>query len=509
MPSLPLRSLNALVDKAAKKMNLTPLDTLKSYIANDLDTDVATDVVTDLNNEIDNDNIDNDSTGNKRSALNPASTSNSTDDYETVVNNAADRQADLQNMLDETPLSPAQRHTLYYVIKGLSYLPTPLLENIISSLKGSGLKQYENANAHLRLILAVNGKLKRPFQLSQMSELRKRFAADAVAMQSPKVWQQPSTSTLSKLKALHKRDTAVYWYDKTIADADKNDMTIRCYQSNATVQKNPAAEDETVMLFFHGGGFCIGDIDTHHEFCHVVCAQTGWSVVSVDYRLAPEYPAPTALRDCIAAYAWLANNSHTLGASASRIVLAGDSAGGCLATLVAQQVATPNEAAWLELGPLGQKMLNQLKDLPHPVAQMPLYPVTDVDINYPSWSLYGEGLLLDHDDIVVFEAGYMQRSSLPRRHALISPMWGDSEQICPTYMVAAELDILHDQAYAYAEKLKNHCVDVQTYTVLGAPHGFIHLMSVHQGLGKQTRHIIDNFATFVNNIINDTPLTAA
>ena len=84
------------------------------------------------------------------------------------------------------------------------------------------------------------------------------------------------------------------------------------------------------MLFLHGGGFCIGDIDTHHEFCHAICARTGWSIVSVDYRLAPENPAPDALRDGIAAYAWLVENCHTVNALPSRIVIAGDSAGGGL-----------------------------------------------------------------------------------------------------------------------------------------------------------------------------------
>lgn len=477
MPNSPFVSVNTLLSKLTGSMNFTPTDSVTPT-----------------------DSIENDAT---------------------TKLNVNDKSLFLKEKgRDDKPLTRYQRHTLHYVLKGLSYLPAPLLENIVSSLKGPSLKQYKHANAHLRLILAVNGKLKRPLQLSQLSELRKRFAVDAVAMQSPEIWGENFTSKsfsdkLSKLKLVNKNSgSSVHWKDKIIADADDGDMTIRCYQSNPAIKNKRnrgkyAEHDETVMLFFHGGGFCIGDIDTHHEFCHEVCEQTGWSVVSVDYRLAPEYAAPTALRDCIAAYAWLAENSHTLGASSSRIVLAGDSAGGCLATLVAQQVAKPDEAAWLEFGPLGQKMLNQLKGLPHPVAQMPLYPVTDVDIDYPSWSLYGEGLLLDHDDIVVFEAGYMQRSTLPRRHALISPMYGDSEQICPTYMVAAELDILHDQAYAYAKQLHSHGVHVHSYTVLGAPHGFIHLMSVHQGLGQETEYIINDFANFVSDIIRSKSQLAA
>lgn len=407
------------------------------------------------------------------------------------------------------PATDYQRHALHYVLKGLGYLPDPMLEGLISCLKGPTSKQYLNANAHLRFIIAVNGRLKTPLQLDKMPELRQRFAADAVAMQDPKVWQQASSNKLTTLKIINKsNDAPVNWQDKIIDNADGGDMTIRCYQAGLHSKKN-SNPDETVMLFFHGGGFCIGDVDTHHEFCHSVCAQTGWAVVSVDYRLAPEHAAPTALQDAIAAYAWLADNSHTLGASASRIVLAGDSAGGGLSTLVAQQVTNPDEQAWSDLGLTGQKLYKQLKTLPKPLAQMPLYPVTDIETDYPSWELYGEGLLLDHADVAVFDAAFMQNSLLAREHVLISPMIGDNSKVCPTYIVASELDVLRDEAFAYANQLKAADISVETHTVLGAPHGFMHLMSVHRGLEQETRYIINDFARFVSEISTTESLLVA
>lgn len=406
------------------------------------------------------------------------------------------------------PLAHYQQHTLHYVLKAIGYLPAPLLESFVNYLKGPTSKQYLHANAHLRLIVAVNAKLKRPLQLTQMAGLRKRFAADTVAMQAPEVWEQTRTKKASNTTlidmalAIRNHKVSVDWHDKRIANADGGDMTVRCYQAKNTKKPNQKqSSDKMVMLFFHGGGFCIGDINTHHEFCHTVCKKTGWAVVSVDYRLAPEYPAPTALRDCIAAYAWLAQHCHTLGASPSRIVLAGDSAGGGLSTLVAQQVAAVDESSWLDLGLDGQKSINLLKDLPQPIAQMPLYPVTDIEIDYPSWGLYGRGLLLDHDDIVVFDAAYLQDSPLSRDHPLISPMIGDNRQVCPSYIIAAELDILRDEAFAYAERLRQHGIEVQTHTVLGAPHGFIHFMSVHRGLGDETDYIINGFASFVRQLL--------
>lgn len=419
------------------------------------------------------------------------------------------------------PMASCQPHTLHYAMKGVGYLPNPLLEILVGYLKGSTSTQYLYANAHLRLILAVNSKFKSPLELTPMKELRKRFAVDAVAMQAPKVWKRASANMFSNIKRFTKKgETPIRWEDKVISNADEGDMTIRCYQSGFGASRlgsgrlgfkkrsihNP---DETVMLFFHGGGFCIGDVDTHHEFCHALCEQTGWPVVSVDYRLAPENPAPAALRDCITAYAWLVEHSRTFNASPSRIVLAGDSAGGGLCTLIAQQLTAPTEKAWLDLGIDGQKMFDLLQRLPAPLAQMPIYPVTDIETDYPSWELYGEGLLLDHGDVAVFDAACFKNSPLPRRHILNCPMLGDNRQVCSTYIVVAELDVLRDEAFAYAEQMKSHGIPVKTHTVLGAPHGFIHFMSVHEGLGQETSGIIDGFADFVRDVIHTQSQLAA
>lgn len=421
-----------------------------------------------------------------------------------------------EKILEHHLMTNYQPHLLHYAIKSFGCLPTPILESLIKCLDGPTLKQYLHVDAHLRLILAVNSKLKTPLQLIEMSELRKRFATDAVAMQAPKVWQQASDNLLSNLKQFHKKgDSAISWQDRTITNADDGAMTIRCYQNETSdngfgfKKEQTSNPDETVLLFFHGGGFCIGDLNTHHEFCHAICEQTGWPVVSVDYRLAPEHPAPAAVRDCISAYAWLAEHCEEFGALPSRIVLAGDSAGGGLSTLMAQQIITPNKEAWLDLGDEGQKTFDILQGLPHPMAQMPLYPVTDIETDYPSWELYGEGLLLDHADVAIFDAACLENSPLPRQHILTSPMLGDNRQVCPSYVVAAELDVLRDEAFAYANQLKSYGIAVQTHTVLGAPHGFIHFMSVHQRLGQETQHIITGFANFVREIIKTRALLSA
>ena len=397
-------------------------------------------------------------------------------------------------------------HRLHYLFKGLGQLPAPVIDQLNHHLKASTAEQYPHADAHLRLIMAINNKLKRPLTVDKLLKLRQKFATDVVSVQAPSVWQQADANVDGNTAS---KNNSVNWQDKIITNGDGGDMTIRCYQHPRQKQSatNSNANDpnkNVVMLFFHGGGFCIGDIDTHHEFCHAVCSQTGWALVSVDYRLAPEHRAPTALKDCMAAYAWLIENCYTLGASSSRIVLSGDSAGGCLAALVAQQIINPTPELWPEVSQdkgSVDTFADLVHDLPPPLAQLPLYPVTDYGSNHPSWTLYGQGLLLDNNEAEVFNTAYIKQSDLPQGHPLVSVMNGDNSNMCPSYIVAAELDILRDEAIAYAELLQDDGINVQTYTVLGAPHGFINLMSVHKGLNTETSHIISEFAKFVRQLL--------
>ena len=385
------------------------------------------------------------------------------------------------------------RHRLHYLFNSLGGLPESIIEQLNHRLGATTAEQYPYADAHLRLIMAINAKLKQPLTVDKMLKLRKTFATDVVSIQSPTVWQQAEANV-----DVNDKKVGVNWHGKTIANGDGDNMTIRCYQSD---QQN---NDKVVMLFFHGGGYCIGDLDTQHEYCHSVCHQTGWAVVSVDYRLAPEYRAPTALKDCLAAYAWLTEHADSLGALSSRIVLSGDSAGGCLAILVAQQITMPTPALWQEISEdeQGADHFNELiNDLAYPLAQLPLYPVTDYGSEHPSWSLYGQGLLLDNAEADAFNTAYIKQSKLPQAHPLVSVMNGDSSNICPSYIVAAELDILRDEALVYAQYLEDEGLEVKTYTVLGAPHGFINLLSVHQGLNRETTYIINEFKGFVQNLI--------
>lgn len=388
-----------------------------------------------------------------------------------------------------------QQHALHHLLKSLGHLPDPWLNKITAALDPNATC-YAHTDAHLRAILALSNHRKRPLTQAQLPKLRRKFTADVVSMQAPSVWQSPKTHKM-------RNDAHVRWHDQSVANASGGLMTIRCYQPPQRNDDHPPEHQGTVLLYLHGGGFCMGDIDSHHEFCQRICQQTRWPVVSVDYRLAPEHPAPIGLADCLAAYVWLSQNAHQLGASAAHIVLAGDSAGGNLAIITAQQVSRPNPKLWQSIASaqhsFDPQFIDSWQDITPPFALWPLYPVTDSASHYPSWDLYGQGLLLDHNDVEVFDRAYLQ-DQMPRNHALISPMYGDNQQMCPTYLVTAELDILRDEGLAYAEQLQKGGIEVVIQTVLGAPHGFIHLMSVHQEMGEQTRALIDTFARFVQQL---------
>ena len=390
-------------------------------------------------------------------------------------------------------------HGLHHTTKAIGYLPDIVLNRLNTIAGGHSADELPEADAHMRLILGLSNKARQPLTLETLSHLRTLFSAIGVSLQDPQRIQnsaipksnqasdnQATDKGKSKGKKSRQAQLPVSYYDQSITNSDGKAMRIRCYQAGSG---NP---DEIAMLFMHGGGFCIGSIATHHEFCHQVCEQTGWSVVSVDYRLAPKDKAPTALYDSVAAYQWLCANAPTLGALPERIVVSGDSAGGCLATLLAQLSAnTTREATAVTTLPKA------------PLAQVLLYPITDFDNIYPSRQQYGSGMLLNANDMDVFSQAYLKNNDGTSTHPLVSPMHGYCENLCPALSVIAELDLLKDEGLAYAKKLQECGTEVEIYRVKQAPHGFLHFMSVHKGMRQETTQMIAKMRSFVSPLLTE------
>lgn len=209
-----------------------------------------------------------------------------------------------------------------------------------------------------------------------------------------------------------------------------------------------------LMVFYHGGGFVLGTLDTHDGICRNLCAGTGCVVVSVDYRLAPEHVFPAAVDDCLAATRWAATYANEIGASAGRIIVAGDSAGGNLATVVALRLRDEG----------GPKLAGQLL----------FYPVTDYHTpGTPSYQDDALGYGLTRDAMKWFWAHYLPDATWAQ-NADACPLRAQSlAGLPPTLVMTAEYDPLRDEAELYSERLREAGVSARVSRWSGLNHGFL------------------------------------
>jgi acetyl esterase len=213
----------------------------------------------------------------------------------------------------------------------------------------------------------------------------------------------------------------------------------------------PRAGSEALLVYLHGGGWILGDIDTHDATCRVLAEKAGVRVLSLDYRLAPEHPFPAAYDDCLAAYRWVAENAAELGADPTRLAIGGDSAGGNLAAAVALQAAE-------EGLPLAFQLL--------------IYPATDMTATSQSRQLFSEGFFLTSalmDRAVDAYAPTPEQRLHPRYHLIDADV---PAGLAPAYICTAGFDPLRDEGEAYAEKLIAAGVEVELEQFNGQIHGF-------------------------------------
>jgi len=224
------------------------------------------------------------------------------------------------------------------------------------------------------------------------------------------------------------------------------DIPLRLYDPRETRGPGP------LLLFFHGGGFVLGDLDTHDPFCAEAARQLDLPVLAVDYRLAPEHPFPAGAEDCIAAARWAADSPAALGREVTGLVTSGDSAGGNFAIVASLS----------------------LRDAPAAVpvvAQWPIYPAADPAKGYPSYEDFGEGYLLTHAGMDWFEQCYRPDKADWR----YSPMLKSQEGMPPTLVLTASLDPIRDQGRAYAAACAQAGVPVVFREAKGNIHGLINL----------------------------------
>ena len=205
------------------------------------------------------------------------------------------------------------------------------------------------------------------------------------------------------------------------------------------------------VLFLHGGGFVIGDLDTHDLACRTVAEHSRAVVVSLDYRLAPEHPFPAAVEDTLAAAEWLVEHTAELGGD-HRTGVAGDSAGGNLAAVTAQH----------------------LRDRGHELtAQLLIYPVTEMGADTDSFRDNAEGYFLDAETVLGFGAQYAGPAGVDTGVPRLSPRHGDLAGLAPAVVVTAQFDPLRDDGDGYARALAAAGVRVEHRQFPGLIHGFV------------------------------------
>lgn len=225
----------------------------------------------------------------------------------------------------------------------------------------------------------------------------------------------------------------------------------------------PDEGEAPVLVFYHGGGFVLGGIDTHNNLCQLICRDAGVHVLSVDYRLAPEHKAPAAVEDAFAAYRWALDHAADLGADPHRVAVGGDSAGGNLAAVVSQRAR--DEGIRL------------------PALQLLLYPVTNQANDTRSRNLFAEGYWLTKRNMDWFTEQYVGGSGLDPADPRVSPLLsGDLSGLPPALVLIAGFDPLRDEGNQYADALRaaGNAVDAREFGPL------IHAFGNFFGLGGRS-----------------------
>lgn len=239
------------------------------------------------------------------------------------------------------------------------------------------------------------------------------------------------------------------------------EIALRLYDSQVEREPGPA------MVFYHGGGYVIGDLETHHSLCTELCALMDMPLVAVDYRRAPEAPFPAAIDDCEAATRWLAGSPQAMDRQITGLVPIGDSAGGNAAIVIGQQFA------------------KQPADVPV-ILQVPIFPLAADALGSQSMEEFADGFILTRATVEFFDSSYKPDRSDPRA----MPIMGDLAATPPTVLVTAGLDPIRDSGREYGAALSQAGVDHVHLEMRGVTHSFTNLRGAVAGAQADLERIV-------------------
>ncbi|MFC2948120.1 alpha/beta hydrolase [Virgibacillus sediminis] len=237
-----------------------------------------------------------------------------------------------------------------------------------------------------------------------------------------------------------------------------DDITVSTSEADIPVRIYTPKEKDSypILMYFHGGAFFSGNLESHDEVVRPICMESGYKVISVDYRLAPEHPFPAALEDCYNVTKWAAEHGDELKWDGKNLAVAGDSAGG-------------NLAAALSLMARDKKEFTLTK-------QVLYYPSLDLDVSefrYPSLVENGKGYFVESDQLAEFNFFYLL-GDVDTDNPLVSPIREkDLKNLPSAFVVTAEYDPMRDEGELFAENLKESGVHVKTKRYEGVTHGFL------------------------------------
>jgi acetyl esterase len=270
-------------------------------------------------------------------------------------------------------------------------------------------------------------------------------ALDAIAALGFPPITEVSPPEARKIRRAHLRPSAIELHE--IRDVDAGGVPARLYRPTSSAGL-------ALLVYFHGGGWVVGDLETHDSTCRALAADSGQAVLSVDYRLAPEDPFPAAFDDAATTTRWACEHAVELGCDPERLAIGGDSAGGNLAAAV-----------------------SQLGDVPLRF-QLLVYPVTDVRCNTASYEEFRDGPYLTRASMDWYIAHYLAGSERAPEDPRVSPLLGDDGALAgspQTHVVTVETDVLRDEGEAYAARLVSAGVPTTRRRYEGMFHGFFAL----------------------------------
>ncbi|MED1605073.1 alpha/beta hydrolase [Cytobacillus kochii] len=241
----------------------------------------------------------------------------------------------------------------------------------------------------------------------------------------------------------------VYKVEEKKVQTNGAEIPIRIYSPNQS-------EQYPILLYFHGGAFFSGNLESHDEVVRPICKESGYKVISVDYRLAPEFPYPAALEDCYAIAKWVTENQKELAWDGVNLALAGDSSGGNLVAAISLLARNTREFGITK--------------------QVLVYPSLDLDFSecrYPSQIENGKGYFVETDSLEEHNSFYLKNGA-NTDDPLVSPIREKNLVGLPeALIITAEYDPMRDEGELFAENLRNDGVNVELKRYEGATHGFL------------------------------------